>query len=79
MNVRSVGKTYSACIKEENGMSEADCEYHLNRARVELDLAYRAESRAAADAHLRMSSLHMGKIKELGASQSCNVNLVVAA
>ncbi len=34
-------------------------EYHIERARAELDLAYRAEHRAAAEAHMHLSALHM--------------------
>ena len=40
-------------------MQQEDREYHVERARVELDLAYRADKPEAADAHLRLSSLHM--------------------
>lgn len=36
-----------------------DREYHTQRARVELDMAYRAERPDVASAHLRLSSLHM--------------------
>jgi hypothetical protein len=41
-------------------------EHHRDRVRAELDLAYRAGSRAAADAHLRLSALHMRRLSELG-------------
>ena len=37
-------------------------EYHRARATRELDLAYRAESRAAIEAHLRLSALHMARL-----------------
>lgn len=40
-------------------MHHEDREYHVERAGVELDLAYRAVRPEAADAHLRLSSLHM--------------------
>jgi hypothetical protein len=40
-------------------MTQEDREYHVERARAELDLAYRADKSAAADAHMRLSSLHM--------------------
>jgi hypothetical protein len=33
--------------------------YHQERARVELDLSYRAGHRAAAAAHLRLAGLHL--------------------
>lgn len=37
----------------------ADVEYHLGRARVERDVAYRAGDGVAADAHMRLSELHL--------------------
>ncbi|WP_129791653.1 hypothetical protein [Sphingosinicella sp. CPCC 101087] len=43
-----------------------DHEHHRERVRAELDLAYRAVSPAAADAHLRLSALHMRRLAELG-------------
>ena len=42
-----------------------DREYHMQRARTELDWAYRAERRNVAEAHLRLSSLHMERVKLL--------------
>ena len=42
-----------------------DSQYHIERARAELDLAYRAEQRAAADAHMRLSALHMERARAL--------------
>ena len=42
-----------------------DRDHHRDRVRAELDLAYRADSRAAADAHLRLSALHMHRLAEL--------------
>ena len=39
-------------------------DYHIRRARAELDMAYRAEARAAAEAHLRLSALHMARLRE---------------
>lgn len=41
---------------------ESDRDYHLRRARAELDLAYRARREAAAAAHLRLSSFHMAAL-----------------
>ena len=43
-----------------------DRSHHRERIRAELDLAYRADSRAAAEAHLRLSALHMKRLVELG-------------
>ena len=45
---------------------ESNREYHLRRARAELDLAYRSDHRVAVEAHLRLSALHM---RELGTVQ----------
>ncbi|MEA3002866.1 MAG: hypothetical protein QOH81_1654 [Sphingomonadales bacterium] len=42
--------------------------YHQDRARAELDWAYRAEGRAAATAHLLLSSLHMRRLDALRTS-----------
>lgn len=45
--------------------SETDHDFHLRRARSELDLAFRAECRAVSDSHLRLSSLHMRRLNGL--------------
>lgn len=42
---------------------ETDHDFHMRRARAEIDLAYRSECRAAMEAHLRLSSLHMQRLK----------------
>lgn len=34
-------------------------EYHVERARQELDLGYRADGGRAASAHLKLAALHM--------------------
>jgi hypothetical protein len=36
-----------------------DLEYHLQRARSERNIAYRAANQFAADAHMRLSALHL--------------------
>ena len=36
-----------------------DLEYHLERARFERDIAYRLGDGVAADAHMRLSALHL--------------------
>lgn len=46
---------------------EADREYHVERARAELDAAYRAAGSEAAQAHLRLCSMHMARAKALPA------------
>lgn len=40
-------------------------EYHESRARSELDWAYRAEREDVADAHMRLSALHMERALRL--------------
>jgi hypothetical protein len=45
-----------------------DREYHVERARAEMDFAYRADSRASADAHMKLAGLHMARAKELDGS-----------
>lgn len=41
--------------------ADADREYHIERARAELDAAYRAEGSDAAEAHFRLCSMHMAQ------------------
>jgi hypothetical protein len=43
---------------------EQDHAYHVERARAELDAAYRAERADVAAAHLRLSALHMRRARE---------------
>lgn len=45
--------------------AEANKDFHLRRARAELDLAYRAPGHAAAAAHFKLSALHMARLREL--------------
>jgi hypothetical protein len=45
---------------------ESDRDYHTRRARIELDLAYRAEDRAVMESHLKLSALHMAKLRRGG-------------
>jgi hypothetical protein len=42
-----------------------DREYHVERARAELDRAYRAETTRVATAHLRLCSMHMERARSL--------------
>ena len=44
----------------------SDYDYHTQRARTELDMAYRAERQDVASAHLRLSSLHMQRARSAG-------------
>jgi hypothetical protein len=46
-------------------MRQEDHEYHVGRARSELDWAYRATAPRAAEAHMRLSALHMQCLKRL--------------
>jgi hypothetical protein len=43
-------------------------DYHVRRARAELDAAYRATTATVAEAHLRLSVLHMRKLRECDAA-----------
>jgi hypothetical protein len=63
-----LGCRHRFSVGKENGtMFRIDeQEHHRERVRAELDLAYRAVSPAAADAHLRLSALHMRRLAELG-------------
>jgi hypothetical protein len=45
-------------------MTQDDREYHVRRARAELDMAYRTSSRVAAEAHMKLSMLHMERVRE---------------
>jgi hypothetical protein len=54
---------------QEVGMADTQ-EYHVERARAEMDLAYRADSRPSADAHMKLAALHMARAKEL--DERCN-------
>ena len=46
-------------------MRQRDRDYHVERARAELDLAQEAESQAAALAHARLSSLHLEQARQV--------------
>ncbi len=50
-------------------LRDTDLLYHIQRARAELDLAYRAPHQRAADAHMKLSALHMHQIKQ--ADEAC--------
>lgn len=57
-------------------MSHEDREYHVERARAELDRAYSAKGSAAAEAHMRLSTLHMKRVQR--ADESCDGSSVRA-
>jgi hypothetical protein len=48
--------------------TEADRDYHTQRARAELDWSYRAVRRDVAEAHMRLSALHMERARSLAAA-----------
>lgn len=56
-----------------------DRDHHRERVRAELDLAYRADSRAAADAHLRLSALHMHRLAELDGTHAAETSPRIGA
>ena len=45
--------------------ADADREYHIERARAELDAGYRAAGSDAARAHFRLCSMHMARARTL--------------
>lgn len=45
--------------------NEQDRQYHSDRARAERDCAYRSDMSRAADAHMRLSVLHVQRLQEL--------------
>ena len=51
--------------QETRQVSEQDRLYHMERARRELDLAYQAERHAVAEAHMKLSALHMARLKQV--------------
>ena len=51
--------------KEVGSMSDQDRLYHVERARIELDRAYSAEKHAVVEAHMKLSALHMARLKEV--------------
>ena len=53
-------------IKDEGTAMETSQDYHVRRAREELDLAYRSDRRAVSSAHLQLSALHMARLRTLG-------------
>ncbi|HEX8644750.1 MAG TPA: hypothetical protein VF702_12645 [Allosphingosinicella sp.] len=46
-------------------MHREDRDYHMQRARAEMDQAYQARCARAADAHMKLSSLHMQVLKDV--------------
>lgn len=63
----AIGAGRKALASDETTSMETKHEYHVRRAREELDLAYRSERRAVSTAHLRLSALHMAELRALTA------------
>ena len=53
-------------------MADRERDYHRERARAELDHAYRATHQGAAQAHMRLSALHMNRLRELDGLHSAD-------
>ena len=53
-----------------------DVEYHLRRARAERDVAYRSGDGVAADAHMRLSAMHLQRAVLLQTVKSAPVGNV---
>lgn len=45
-------------------MPTEDRDYHIDRARAELDRGYRTDNFAAARAHLALAALHMKRLRD---------------
>jgi hypothetical protein len=60
-----IGASFYAPEKRaEDLMSKGlDYDYHVERARAEMDCAYWAEGDAAATAHMKLSALHMDRAR----------------
>ena len=53
-------------------------DYHLSRARAELDLAQQAASAKAARSHYDLSSLHLQQLRGLGCEVEAEATLARA-
>jgi hypothetical protein len=57
-----------------------DVKFHSDRAMAEIDLARKSRDRNAAEAHLRLSSLHLDRVRALsGASAPASPSLKLTA
>jgi hypothetical protein len=52
-----------------------DYNYHVERARSEMDRAYQASNALAAAAHMKLSALHMARARIAKASQAQGLRL----
>jgi hypothetical protein len=55
-------------------LSDQDRHYHMQRARQELELAYDAERQAVIEAHMKLSALHMARLRQ--ADEGCNGDIM---
>ena len=56
-----------------------DIDYHLGRARIERDIAYRSANPNASDVHMRLSALHLSRallLQEVRRWPDSNVRLL---
>jgi hypothetical protein len=51
---------------------DRDRQYHADRARAELDQAYRADHAAVVEAHMRLSALHMDRLRAYEDRSNCS-------
>jgi hypothetical protein len=51
-------------------LSQSELVYHVERAESEFELARRASTRSAAEAHRKLSALHLEYLKQL--DELCN-------
>jgi hypothetical protein len=61
LDQRSLAGEQSPGIEEAAMSTDSRRDYHIRRAREELDLAYRAEGFSAMSAHMRLSAIHMAE------------------
>jgi hypothetical protein len=54
-------------------IDDSERQYHTERARTELDMAYRAERQDVASAHLMLSSLHMQRARAAAEPTACTL------
>jgi hypothetical protein len=55
-------------------LSDQDRHYHMQRARQELELAYDAERQTVIEAHMKLSALHMARLRQ--ADEGCNGDIM---
>lgn len=56
-------------VNNEACAMETNRDYHIRRAREELDLAYRSDRRTVAAVHVHLSALHMARLRSLAIGQ----------